>query len=166
MRRLVFLFALLVPVVLLAVAFYMEYVMELEPCPLCWLQRYAFMAVAAVALLALIHNPGDTGGRIYGFFLALFAGAGLGIAGRQLWLQSLPPDQVPACGSSVDYMLEVFPLIDVLAWALKGTGDCARVVWTFLGLSIPGWTAVFFTIILLSGLGVLFGLFRRASSGR
>ena len=160
MRRLVFLFAFLVPAGLLAVAFYMEYVMGLEPCPLCWLQRFAFMGVAAVGLLAVLHTPGNIGGRIYGFLLALTAGIGVGLAGRQLWLQSLPEDQVPACGTSVDYMLEVFPLMEVLAMAVKGTGDCAKVVWTFLGLSIPGWTAVFFTLIILAGLAVLFGLIR------
>lgn len=166
MRRLVFLFAFLVPAGLLAVAFYMEHIMGLEPCPLCWLQRFAFMAVAVVGLLAVLHNPGNIGARIYGFLLALAGGAGLGLAGRQLWLQSLPADQVPACGTSVDYMLEVFPLMEVLAMAVKGTGDCAKVVWTFLGLSIPGWTAVFFTLIVLVGLGILFGLIRGAAADR
>lgn len=160
MRRLFFLFAFLVPVALLAVAFYMEYVMNLDPCPLCWLQRYAFMAVAIVGLAAVIHNPGDVGGRLYGAMLALFAGAGLGLAGRQLWLQSLPADEAPACGSSVDYMLEVFPLMEVLAIALKGTGDCAKVLWTFMGLSIPGWTAIFFAVIVLASLAVVFGFIR------
>lgn len=164
MRRLVFLFAFLVPAGLLAVAFYMEHVMLLEPCPLCWLQRFAFMGVALVGLVALLHNPGNIGGRIYGFLLVLTAGIGAGLAGRQLWLQSLPEDQVPACGTSIDYMLEVFPLMEVLAMAVRGTGDCAKVVWTFLGLSIPGWTAIFFAIIILAGLAVLSGIVR--SPGR
>ncbi|MFL1484560.1 disulfide bond formation protein B [Marinobacter sp. LN3S78] len=166
MRRLVFLFAFLVSAGLLAVAFYMEYVMGLEPCPLCWLQRFAFMAVAAVSLVAVVHNPGDIGGRLYGFLLALSAGAGIGLASRQLWLQSLPADQVPACGGSVDFMLEMFPLMDVLAMAIKGTGDCAKVAWTFLGISIPGWTAMFFTLILVASLGILFGLIRGGSAAR
>ena len=165
-RRLVFLFAFLVPAGLLAVAFYMEHVMGLEPCPLCWLQRFAFMAVCAVGLVAVLHNPGDIGGRVYGLLLALAAGIGLGLASRQLWLQSLPADQVPACGGSVDFMLQMFPLMDVLAMALKGTGDCAKVVWTFLGLSIPGWTAVFFTLIVLAGLAILFGLINGSARKR
>lgn len=162
MRRLVFLFAFLVSAGLLAVAFYMEHVMGLEPCPLCWLQRFAFMGVGAVGLVAVLHNPGDIGSRIYGFLLALTAGTGLGLAGRQLWLQSLPADQVPTCGGSVDFMLQMFPLMEVVAMAIKGTGDCAKVVWTFLGVSIPGWTAVFFTLVLVAGLGILFGLVRGA----
>src|SRR5690606_826867 len=100
-------------------------------------------------------------GRIYGFLLALFAGTGLALAGRQLWLQSLPPDQVPACGPSVDYMLEVLPWTEVLTTAIRGTGDCAEVVWRFRGLSIPGWTAVFFSLLVVVGLVMLFRPLRR-----
>lgn len=140
---------------LLGVAFYMELVMGLEPCPLCWLQRFGFMGAGLVSLLAVIHGPGSLGVRIYGLLLAVTAGAGLGVAGRQLWLQSLPADQVPACGPSVDYLLEVLPFFEVLTTALKGTGDCAEVVWRFLGLSIPGWTAVFFSLLVVTGLMLL-----------
>lgn len=161
--RIVFLLIFLVCAALLGVAFYMEHVMGLEPCPLCWLQRFGFMAAGAVSLLAAIHGPGSLGVRIYGFLLVVSAGAGLGIAGRQLWLQSLPADQVPACGPSVDYMLEVLPWMEVLKTALQGTGDCAEVVWRFLGLSIPGWTAVFFTLVVICGLVMMFH--RRNQSG-
>ena len=139
---------------LLATAFNMEYVMGLEPCPLCWLQRYAFMAVGLIALAGAIHNPVAVGGRIYGVLLMIFAGLGIGLAGRQLWLQSLPPGEVPACGPSVDYMLEVLPWREVLETALRGTGDCAEVTWRFLGLSIPGWTSIFFALCILAGLVV------------
>lgn len=141
---------------LLAVALYMEHVMNLEPCPLCWLQRFAFMAVGLVSFLAALHGPRRLGVRVYGLLLAITAGAGLGMAGRQLWLQSLPADQAPACGPSVDYMLDVLPLAEVIATALKGTGDCAAVVWRFLGLSIPGWSAVFFFALVVLGLIMLF----------
>lgn len=153
--RLVFTLVFVVCAALLGTAFYMEYVKGLEPCPLCWLQRYAFMAVGIVSLVAALHNPAALGRRLYGVLLAVFAGLGLGLAGRQLWLQSLPADQVPACGPSVDYMLEVLPWLDVLKTALRGTGDCAEVVWRFLGLSIPGWTAVFFSIMVVTGLVML-----------
>ncbi|MDX1456365.1 MAG: disulfide bond formation protein B [Marinobacter sp.] len=153
--RLVFTLVFVVCAALLGTAFYMEYVKGLEPCPLCWLQRYAFMAVGIVSLVAALHNPAALGRRLYGALLVVFAGLGLGLAGRQLWLQSLPADQVPACGPSVDYMLEVLPWLDVLRTALRGTGDCAEVVWRFLGLSIPGWTAVFFSILVVTGLVML-----------
>ncbi len=140
---------------LLAVAFYMEHVMGLEPCPLCWLQRFGFMGAGLVSLLAFLHGPRGFGNLVYGLLLIVASGAGLAVAGRQLWLQSLPADQVPACGPSVDYMLEVLPWFEVLQTALKGTGDCAEVVWRFLGLSIPGWTAVFFSLLIVLGLFVM-----------
>jgi disulfide bond formation protein DsbB len=114
------------------------------------------MGAGLVSLLALLHGPSGFGSRVYGFLLVLTAGSGLGVAGRQLWLQSLPPDQVPACGPSVDYLLDVLPWFEVLQTALRGTGDCAEVSWRFLGLSIPGWTAVFFTLVILIGLVMMF----------
>ena len=154
--RLVFFLIFLLCAGLLGVAFYMEYVMGLEPCPLCWLQRFGFMGAGLVALLAAVHGPGSMGTRIYAFFMVVGAGAGLGVAGRQLWLQSLPADQVPACGPSVDYLLDVLPLMEVLTTALRGTGDCAEVTWRFLGLSIPGWTSVFFVLVILVGLVLMF----------
>ncbi|MGC8119950.1 disulfide bond formation protein B [Marinobacter sp. VGCF2001] len=141
---------------LLAAAFYMEHVMGLEPCPLCWLQRFGFMGVGLVSLLAFLQGPVGFGNRVYGLLLVVASGAGLGMAGRQLWLQNLPADQVPACGPSVDYLLDVLPLFEVLTTALRGTGDCAEVVWRFLGLSIPGWTAVFFSLLIVLGLFIMF----------
>lgn len=130
--------------------------MGLEPCPLCWLQRFGFMGAGLVGLLGFLHGPQGFGNRIYGFLLVVTAGAGLGVAGRQLWLQNLPADQVPACGPSVDYLLDVLPWVEVLQTALKGTGDCAEVMWRFLGLSIPGWTAVFFVLVIVVGLVMMF----------
>lgn len=154
--RLVFFLVFVLCAGLLGVAFYMEYVMGLEPCPLCWLQRFGFMAAGLVSLLAALLGPGGVGTRIYAFLMVVGAGAGLAVAGRQLWLQNLPADQVPACGPSVDYMLEVLPWMEVLTTALRGTGDCAAVTWQFLGLSIPGWTSVFFVLVILVGLVLMF----------
>jgi disulfide bond formation protein DsbB len=114
------------------------------------------MAAGLVSLLAALHGPGNVGTRIYGFLMVAGSGAGLAVSGRQLWLQSLPADQVPACGPSVDYMLDVLPWMEVLTTALRGTGDCAVVTWQFLGLSIPGWTSVFFVLLILVGLVLMF----------
>lgn len=153
MSRALFLLVFGACALLLAIAYYMEYVMGLEPCPLCMMQRVAVAAVGVLGLIAGLHDPrGLLGRRIYAGLIALFALFGAGLAGRQLWLQSLPADQVPACGPSVDYLLEAFPLLDVIMIALQGTGDCAKVSWTFLGLSIPGWTLIafvsFFSVML------------------
>ena len=149
-NRSLYLLVVLACVLLMLIALYMEHVMGLEPCPLCMLQRGAFIAVGVVALLAALHNPaGKLGSRLYAVITLILAVIGAGLASRQLWLQSLPADQVPACGPSVDYLLEVFPLFDVLLIAIQGTGDCAKVSWTFLGLSIPGWTLIAFVGVIL-----------------
>ncbi len=129
---------------LMGFAFYLQYVEGLEPCPLCMAQRIAFVALGLVFLIAFLHGPEKLGMIIYGILGGLVSFAGLALAIRQLWLQSLPADQVPACGPGLEYMLEVFPMSEVITMMLKGTGECAEVQWTFLGVSIPGWTALAF----------------------
>lgn len=129
---------------LLATGYYMQFVMHLEPCMLCMSQRLAFMALGAVTLLALLHNPVRAGRQVYGIIGAIFAVAGLLLASRQLWLQSLPKDQVPACGPGFDYVLETFPFLEAVEIMIRGDGNCAQVDWTFLGLSIAGWSWIWF----------------------
>jgi disulfide bond formation protein DsbB len=138
-------------VFLMAVALYMEHVMALVPCPLCIFQRVAVIAVGIIALIAAVHNPGAPGIRIYGGLCVLAALIGAGLSGRQLYLQSLPEDQVPACGPDLDYLLDVFPMSEVIGMVLSGDGSCAEVVWSFLGLSIPGWTMIGFIGLIILG---------------
>lgn len=150
--RITFLLIFLACVGLLAVGYYMQYMMGLEPCPLCMTQRVFIMAVGFVALLAFLFNPRALGRRIFAGLGVLLCIGGGAFSSRQLWLQSLPADQVPACGPSVDYLLENFPLMEALSVMLRGDGNCAEVSWSFLGLSIPGWTLVAFVV--LAGLNV------------
>lgn len=150
--RIIFLTVFLGCTFMMAVALYMEHVMALEPCPLCILQRVMVIAVACVALIAAIHGPGIVGIKVYGGLSILTAVGGGAISLRQLWLQNLPEDQVPACGASMDYLLDVFPLTEVLTMVLSGDGTCAEVVWEFLGISIPGWTLLGFIGLALIGL--------------
>ena len=129
----------------------LQYVSGLEPCPLCMMQRLVIYFLGAVFLIAALHKPGLLGQRIYASLISLLGLAGAGFASRQLWLQSLPPDQVPACGPSLDYMIDVLPWTEVLRVMMYGTGDCAKVQWTFLSLSIPGWTLIAFAVFVLIG---------------
>ena len=101
-----------------------------------------------VFLLAALHDPAGIGRRVYAVLALLPLAFGLAVGGRHLWLQSLPPEQVPACGPSIDYMIEAFPLGDVLAAMTQGTGDCAAVSWQFI-LTLPGWALVGFAAILV-----------------
>lgn len=141
---------------LLGYALYSQYVLELYPCPLCIFQRIAIAALGLVALVAALHNPGKRGITVYTVLALVAGGTAFGLAARHVWLQNLPPDQVPACGAGLDYMLETLPLGRVIRQVLTASGECAEVSWQFLGLSMPAWVAiasvVLLTWVLLSNL--------------
>jgi protein dithiol:quinone oxidoreductase len=148
LQRLSYLLIFLVCAGLLGFGYYLEYGKGLDPCPLCILQRLFFLVIGLGGLIAALHNPKSLGMiRIYSGFLVLLSMMGAAVAGRQVWLQHLPPDQVPECGPGLEYMLEVYPLGETLAKILKGTGDCAEVDWTFLGLSIAEWALISFIVL-------------------
>lgn len=137
---------------LMGAALYFQHGMGLNPCPLCVFQRLAVIAVGLVALLAAVHNPGRLGARIYGVVALLVAACGAAVAGRHAWLQNLPPDQVPECGPGLEYMLETFPFTEALSMVFKGSGECAEVVWSFLGLSMPAWVLIWVVSLGIGGL--------------
>jgi disulfide bond formation protein DsbB len=132
---------------LLGFALFLQYVQNQEPCPLCILQRIAFIDMMAVFAVAAIHGPARRGAIVYSALIAIMAAMGAAIAGRQVWLQHLPPDKVPACGPGFDYIIERFPLTEALPKIFAGSGECAEVGWRFLGLSIAGWSLVWFVIL-------------------
>ena len=135
----------------MSVALYMEHAMGLEPCPLCILQRIAVIATGVVALIAALSNPGILGIRIFGVISVFTASLGAALSIRQLWLQTLPEDEIPACGPGLDYLMDVFPLTAVLSMILTGDGSCAEVVWSLFGINIPGWTLIgFFGLIAIN----------------
>lgn len=140
----------LLTVVAMLFALWLQYDQHLEPCPLCIFQRVAMMATGAVALLAFLHGPAGVGRRIYAGLTVLATAGGIVVAGRHVWLQQLPPDQVPSCGPGLDYWLDTFPLFEVVGKVLRGSGECAEIDWVFLGITLPGWTLVVF-----AGLAVL-----------
>ena len=127
---------------LLAYAYYAQFVLHLEPCPLCIFQRVGVFALGMVFLIAAAHDPVAGGKRVYASLLALAALATIGVALRQLYIQSLPEGSIPACGASLEFMLKVFSLGEVLVKVLTGSGECAKVTWTFLGLAMPGWVLI------------------------
>ena len=128
-------------------ALYLQHVQGLEPCPLCVFQRVAMIFTGAVLLLAAVHGPGGWGQWVYSGVGVAGALAGLGIAARHVWLQSLPPDQVPACGPALDYLMDVMPVWEVVQTILRGDGNCAIIDWQFLGLSLPFWTGIGFFLL-------------------
>jgi disulfide bond formation protein DsbB len=128
--------------VMLAYAYYAQFVLHLEPCPLCIFQRLGIFALGVVLGLAALQDPVGWGRNAYAALVALAALATVGVAARHLYIQSLPPGSVPACGASLDFMLKVFPLTDVLVKVLTGSGECAKITWRFLGLSMPVWVLI------------------------
>jgi disulfide bond formation protein DsbB len=134
---------------LLAFGYFLQYVKGLEPCPLCLLQRGFFYAVIAVSVIAALHDPGRGGRIAYASLAGLAAIGGGAVATRQVWLQHLPPDQVPQCGPDLFFMLENFPLSRTLKTLVTATGECAKVDWTFLGFSIAEWALAWFSALLL-----------------
>ena len=147
-RRAGYFFGFAVCATLMSYAFYLQYALDLEPCPLCMLQRVALVAMGAVFLIATLHGPERTGAWIYGVLQLVLGGAGIGIALRHLWIQSLPADQVPACGMGIGYMFETLPFFDVIERTLKGSGECAHID-RVLGLSIPAWTLGLFAALIV-----------------
>ncbi|MFG6177156.1 disulfide bond formation protein B [Halomonas sp. THAF12] len=154
-------------VLMMAVALGLEHLGGLEPCPLCIFQRVAVITAGVVFAVAALHDPkGRLGGAIYALLSLLAVSAGIGLAGRHLWLQSLPADEVPSCGPGLDYMMEVLPLQQVVSMVLSASGECAEISARFLGLSLPGWTLIGFVVLAVAPLGLLWRSLRRRSGYR
>ena len=146
--RLVFLGIAAVAAISMAFAYYLEHQLELAPCPLCMTQRAFVILTGVIALLAALHNPAGWGRRLYGGLCTLAAVTGGAVAARHVWLQHLPEDEVPACGPSLEYMLETLPFSETLSLVMMGDGNCAETVWTLFGFSIPEQTLALFAVLL------------------
>lgn len=144
---------------LLGYGLYLQHAIGLEPCPMCVLQRYAYAAIGVIALAAALHGPGRSGTRVYAALMGLATLLGGGVAARQTWLQHNPP-QISDCGPGLDFMIESFPLSQALPMIFRGSGDCTKVDWTFLGLSIAEWALIWFAIFLV----VAIALWRKNSA--
>ena len=143
-----FLLGFLCCAALIGFAIFSQFQWGLQPCPLCIFQRVAFAALGVVFLLGGLFAPRGAGARAFwGVFALLAAMVGVGIAGRHVWITHLPADQVPACGPPLSFMMEANPLTDVIRKVLTGSGECAKVDWTFLGMSMPAWSLLWFGLL-------------------
>ena len=148
-NRVLFSLGALACALLLGSGYYLQYFQGQDPCTLCLLQRGFYYAFGAVFLAAALHDPERAGAVAYSIAGLVFALGGGGVATRQVWLQHLPPDKVPACGPDLFYMLENFPLARTLEKLFVGSGQCAEVKWRFLGLSIAEWSLAWFAALAL-----------------
>ena len=135
----------------LGIALYSEYVLGFKPCHLCIFQRVTVAVMAIVFLLAAFSSTGALRGAIYAGLIGLSGMATLATAGRHVWIQMQPPGSVPACGADLDFMLDVFPLTEVILKVFRAGGECAKVDFTVLGLSMPAWVFVFALMTTVGG---------------
>ena len=139
----------LVTVLLLLFAYYLEYWHNIIPCPLCLLQRFCFYILAAIFLVAFITQPKNIGHYVYGALIIIVAATGILIASRQLFLQHMPPDQTLACAADITYLLQTFPLTQVISQVFKGSAECAISQWSFFNLDMAGWALIWYAIFIL-----------------
>ncbi|HVP89455.1 MAG TPA: disulfide bond formation protein B [Casimicrobiaceae bacterium] len=156
-RRIGYVLGFLICLGLLGWAYYLQYGLDLEPCPLCIIQRVCFAGMGLVFLVAIFHNPGRAGAAVYAVLQLLIGGFGAAVALRQVWIQSLSKGEVPSCGMSLDYMLETLPLTETIRKVFEGSGECAEKAWVFLHLSVAGWALVIFIAMIVAS----FALIRR-----
>lgn len=132
-----------------ASSLYAQYVLLFTPCPLCIFQRVGVMGVGVFALVFAVFFPKQLGWQIFAnLCISIVAVFGATIAIRQLWIQSLPPANVPVCGPGLNFMLEHMPITQVLSRVFYGSGECAAVSRLF-GLPLPWWSLLFFSGVLL-----------------
>ena len=137
---------------LLAYAIYVQNVLGVDPCPLCIFQRIGIATMGVIFLAAALHAPRGWGARAYGALLTLAALVTVAVAARHVWIQHLPEDQVPSCGAGLGFMLQEFPVADVIRKVLTGSGECHQVNWSFLTLAMPTWVLIAASV--LGALGV------------
>ncbi|WP_263143930.1 disulfide bond formation protein B [Pseudomonas sp. RIT-PI-AD] len=157
--RSLFLLAFLGSVAIMAGALYLEHVVGLAPCPLCILQRIFVILFGVFGLLGFLHNPATIGRRVYAALMLFSAAGGGATAGRQIWLQNVPADQLPACLPSLEYMMDALPFQEIIGLVLHGSADCVEVTWTLFGMSLPEWALLAFVGMMLFS---LYQLLRRA----
>jgi disulfide bond formation protein DsbB len=146
--RLIFSAICLFCIGLLSFGMYLQYVVGVEPCPMCIVQRYAMIGVAVLALLGAILGRSMTMRWLMGLLVILSSLGGAFVAARQSWLQWYPPE-IATCGRDFYGMIESFPLSRAIPMIFRGGGDCTQVDWTFLGGSIANWSFVCFVLMAL-----------------
>jgi disulfide bond formation protein DsbB len=156
-RRLMWLGCLCSIVGLMSYAIYAERVLYLDPCPLCITQRVFYVLIGIFSLIGLVFIRQRRAQQVAAVLMALSAVGGIITAGRQVWLQHLPPEKVPECGPGLSYWMENEPWLRTLSLLFKGDGNCAEVNWTFLGFSMGEWSLAWFLALLLVALVLLFG---------
>ncbi len=132
----------------LATSLYLQYVKGYSPCPLCLMQRLCVIIIVVLGVINLLLKPPGKKMLIAQSIIALL---GIYFAARQLWLLSLPAQEVPACLPGLSVLIHYFPWKDTAHALLWGTGDCTENKWTLLGLTMPAWSMFYFILVSVLG---------------
>ncbi len=142
-------FLTLVTFIVFFSSIYFQYVLNLVPCPLCLMQRicvFLLLVLMGFSLKSLKRA------HIISLLQVLISCAGLFFSLRQVWLQNLPSGDVPACMPGLDILVQYFPWQTVAKALFWGAGDCAESTWSMFGITMAGWSAMYFLFMALSGL--------------
>lgn len=145
--KICYFFGFIVCAAMIGFALHLEYADNLLPCPLCQLQRIVLGIIGILFFLAMLTPVKRITILIYGFTISVFSTCGFLLAGRQIYLQHLPSGVQESCGAGLSYLFKVFSVNQALMMAIKGTGECAKVVWRFLGLNIAEWSFIVFVLL-------------------
>ncbi len=137
---------------MLGFGYFLQFVEQLEPCPLCIFQRVALLVLGGVFLLAALHHPRGIMRFGYACLVTAAAVGGGILSGRHIWIQYFLEDSANCGVADVGYLMETIGFSGMFLRIWQGTGDCAEIDWTFLNLSIPVWTLAAFVVLGLWGL--------------
>jgi disulfide bond formation protein DsbB len=138
----------------LAFAFYSQYGLGLVPCHLCIFQRVTVAALGIVFVLAALASRPGARGAVFAALIALTGLATIATSGRHVWIQMQPEGSIPACGADLAFMLDLFPLTEVILKVFKAGGECAKIDWSLLGLSMPAWVLVLAIVLTAGGIRI------------
>jgi disulfide bond formation protein DsbB len=143
---------------LMAGAFFFEYVMKLQPCNMCMLQRIAITELGILFLVAALHDPGRFGARVYAFIIAAAAAIAIALSSRHVWMQMQPPGSLPSCGADFWTMVDMLPFTEVVRRIVNGGGECQAILWSLFGLSMPAWLILAGSVLGAGGVAGNFAL--------
>jgi disulfide bond formation protein DsbB len=146
--RLLYLFAFLFISSLLVFSLYLQFYQDIIPCPLCTMQRLCFAILSLLFLLGFLFYQCRYSRLVIHLLGIITTLGGIFFAGRQLWLQLVAPVSKDECGVSLQYMLKVLPVTEVMKKILAGTAECSTFTWQFLSLNMAEWALICFILLL------------------
>lgn len=156
--RAYFLLIAVISFALLGAALYMQYVEGYEPCPLCIMQRFAFVGIGLFSLLAAIAQNTRTLWQGLGMLSGV---AGIAVAGYHVSLLLNPK---ASCGiDPLENWVNALPTAKLLPQVFYSDGLCTAPLPPLFGLSIPAWSLIWLVILTLT---LAVGLIRRERNYR